>query len=177
VGCVCNNAEIRNETLYGQPTEGALLALAMKMDMHDTRSKYTRTLEIPFSSDNKWMAVKCQPLKNNVTQEVYFMKGALERVLNQCKTFNNYGTPATLTVKRLEMFAEEAKMFGRSGLRVLAMAVGTDMNALTFVGMVGIIDPPRPGVIESIHTLLGTGVSIKMVTGDAEETAVAIGER
>ena len=57
------------------------------------------------------------------------------------------------------------------------MAYGPSPDDLVFVGMVGIIDPPREGVREAISTLQGTGVSIKMVTGDAEETAVAIGEK
>ena len=56
------------------------------------------------------------------------------------------------------------------------MAEGGSMSTLTFLGMVGIIDPPREGVREAISTLISTGASIKMVTGDAKETAVAIGE-
>lgn len=55
------------------------------------------------------------------------------------------------------------------------MAYGTDMNKLVFVGMVGMIDPPREGVREAIWTLTGGGVSIKMLTGDSEETAKAVG--
>ena len=61
-------------------------------------------------------------------------------------------------------------------MSVIALAYGTDNMNMTFVGMVGIIDPPRDGVRESISTLQACGVSIKMVTGDAEETALAIGE-
>ncbi len=56
------------------------------------------------------------------------------------------------------------------------MAYGNNLSELVFVGMVGIIDPPRSGVREAIATLQGTGVSIKMLTGDAEETAIAIGK-
>ena len=55
------------------------------------------------------------------------------------------------------------------------MAFGHSMTELVFVGMVGIIDPPREGVREAISTLQSTGVSLKMLTGDAEETALAIG--
>lgn len=49
------------------------------------------------------------------------------------------------------------------------------MNRLSFIGMVGILDPPRTGVAEAIRTLSGSGVQVKMVTGDAEDTAIAIG--
>ena len=50
------------------------------------------------------------------------------------------------------------------------------MDQLTFVGFVGILDPPRPGIRESIDTLFGSDVALKMVTGDAKETAIAIGK-
>jgi Ca2+-transporting ATPase len=56
------------------------------------------------------------------------------------------------------------------------MAKGPTLSELIFVGMVGICDPPRPNVRESIQTLLQSGVQVKLVTGDAQETAVAIGE-
>ena len=59
---------------------------------------------------------------------------------------------------------------------VLALAYGPSMTELVFVGMVGIIDPPREGVREAIHTLTSSGAALKMVTGDAEETALAIGK-
>ncbi|TFK08916.1 purpurin [Platysternon megacephalum] len=62
-GCVANNAIIRKNTVMGQPTEGALIALAMKMELSDIKDIYIRKKEIPFSSEQKWMAVKCM-LKN-----------------------------------------------------------------------------------------------------------------
>lgn len=62
-------------------------------------------------------------------------------------------------------------------LAVLAMATGTSLDDLTFVGMVGIIDPERPQVEEAIAQLKDGGVIVKMITGDAEKTAKAIGER
>lgn len=57
------------------------------------------------------------------------------------------------------------------------MAYGRSLSELVFVGMVGIIDPPREGVRDAIETLQSTGVHIKMLTGDAEETAIAIGKQ
>lgn len=59
---------------------------------------------------------------------------------------------------------------------VLSMAYGNTMEDLVFVGMVGILDPPKPGVREAIRILQASGVSIKMLTGDAQETACAIGK-
>lgn len=59
---------------------------------------------------------------------------------------------------------------------VLAFASGAEMDSLTFLGLIGIIDPPRSGVKEAVMTLVDSGVSVKMITGDSQETAVAIGE-
>lgn len=60
--------------------------------------------------------------------------------------------------------------------QVLALASGPELGQLTFLGLVGIIDPPRTGVKEAVTTLIASGVSIKMITGDSQETAVAIGK-
>lgn len=62
-------------------------------------------------------------------------------------------------------------------LQVLALASGPDLGQLTFLGLVGIIDPPRTGVKEAVTTLIASGVSIKMITGDSQETAIAIASR
>lgn len=62
------------------------------------------------------------------------------------------------------------------GLRVLALAKGRSFQDLIFIGIVGITDPPRPLVRETIEILQGSGVHVKMVTGDAQETAIAIGK-
>lgn len=59
---------------------------------------------------------------------------------------------------------------------MLGIAYGTKLEELIFLGLVGILDPPRPGVRDSIRTLHGSGVQVKMLTGDAEETALAIGK-
>lgn len=59
--------------------------------------------------------------------------------------------------------------------KVLALASGPEMGQLMFLGLMGIIDPPRTGVKEAVTTLIASGVSIKMITGDSQETAVAIG--
>ena len=60
---------------------------------------------------------------------------------------------------------------------MLAFASGSELGSLTFLGLVGIIDPPRSGVKEAIGKLINSGVAIKMITGDSQETAVSIGQR
>ncbi|NXG54750.1 AT2C2 ATPase, partial [Hemiprocne comata] len=174
-GCVVNNAIIRKNSVMGQPTEGALIALAMKMELADIKDTYVRKKEIPFSSEQKWMAVKCT-LKNQDQEDIYFMKGAFEEVIRYCTLFNSGGISLSLTPQQKASYQQEEKRMGSSGLRVLALASGPELGKLTFLGLVGIIDPPRAGVREAVRVLFESGVSVKMVTGDALETAVAIGQ-
>ncbi|XP_067396283.1 calcium-transporting ATPase type 2C member 2 isoform X2 [Emydura macquarii macquarii] len=173
-GCVANNAIIRKKTVMGQPTEGALIALAMKMELCDVKDIYIRKKEIPFSSEQKWMAVKCM-LKNQGQEEVYFMKGAFEEVIQYCTMYNNGGIPLPLTPQQKASYVQEERRMGSVGLRVLALASGPELGKLTFLGLIGIIDPPRAGVKEAVQVLFESGVSVKMITGDALETAMAIG--
>ncbi|XP_061450671.1 calcium-transporting ATPase type 2C member 2 [Rhineura floridana] len=174
-GCVANNAIIRKTTVMGQPTEGALIALAMKMELSDIKDIYIRKKEIPFSSEQKWMAVKCS-LKDQEQEEVYFMKGAFEEVMQHCTMFNSGGISLPLTPQQKAVYVQEEKHMGSLGLRVLALASGLELGRLTFLGLIGIIDPPRHGVKEAVQVLTESGVSVKMITGDALETALAIGQ-
>ncbi|XP_065423351.1 calcium-transporting ATPase type 2C member 2 isoform X2 [Chrysemys picta bellii] len=173
-GCVANNAIIRKNTVMGQPTEGALIVLAMKMELSDIKDIYIRKKEIPFSSEQKWMAVKCT-LKNQGQEDIYFMKGAFEEVIQYCTMYNNGGIPLPLTPQQKASYVQEERRMGSLGLRVLALASGPELGRLTFLGLVGIIDPPRAGVKEAVQLLFESGVSVKMITGDALETAMAIG--
>uniref|UniRef100_A0A8C0UGM3 Calcium-transporting ATPase n=1 Tax=Cyanistes caeruleus TaxID=156563 RepID=A0A8C0UGM3_CYACU len=175
-GCVVNNAVIRKNSVIGQPTEGALIALAMKMELADIKDIYVRKKEIPFSSEQKWMAVKCT-LKNQDQEDIYFMKGAFEEVIQHCTLYNSGGISLSLTPQQKALYQQEEKRMGSSGLRVLALASGPELGKLTFLGLVGIIDPPRAGVREAVQVLFESGVAVKMVTGDALETAVAIGTK
>nr|XP_013001282.1 calcium-transporting ATPase type 2C member 2 isoform X2 [Cavia porcellus] len=173
-GCVANNAVIGRNTVMGQPTERALLVLAMKMDLGDIREAYVRQQEIPFSSAQRWMAVRCRPRAED-QGDVYFMKGAFEEVIRSCTTYNNGGIALPLTPQQEALCLQEERRMGSLGLRVLALAAGPELGSLTFLGLVGIIDPPRDGVKEAVGVLSRSGVSVKMITGDALETASAIG--
>ncbi|KAM4614241.1 calcium-transporting ATPase type 2C member 2 [Discoglossus pictus] len=173
-GCVANNAIIRKNTLMGQPTEGALLVLAMKMGLGNAGENYIRKKEIPFSSEQKWMAVKCVE-KAEKQEDIYFMKGAFEEVIQYCTTYNSGGMATTLTPQQKSLYLQEEKNMGMQGLRVLALASGSELGKLMFLGLIGIIDPPRSGVSEAVQILLESGVAVKMITGDALETAQAIG--
>uniref|UniRef100_A0A667YTB0 Calcium-transporting ATPase n=1 Tax=Myripristis murdjan TaxID=586833 RepID=A0A667YTB0_9TELE len=168
VGCVCNDSVIRNHSLLGRPTEGALIALAMKMGLEGLQKEYVRQEEHPFTSEQKWMAVRCV----HRTQQ-----GAYEQVIRFCSSYNSRGTALPLGHQQRELFLQQKSYMGTAGLRVLAFASGADLGALTFLGLVGIIDPPRSGVKEAVATLISSGVAIKMITGDSQETAVSIGSQ
>ncbi|KAL6264132.1 hypothetical protein P5V15_004211 [Pogonomyrmex californicus] len=174
VGCVCNNAIIQNDTLLGQPTEGALIVVAMKFGMYGIADRYLRLQEYPFSSEQKMMAVKCTPKFGENRQEIYFVKGALEKILPQCTKYYENGQVYPLSQKKDQEFLTEAYDIGQQGLRVIGLARGSSLQDLIYIGLVGICDPPRPYVRESISILINSGVKVKMVTGDAKETAAAI---
>jgi Ca2+-transporting ATPase len=177
IGAICNNAIIQGDNLLGTPTEGALLAAAMKNGMFTVGDRYVRTKEYPFSSEQKMMAVSAVPrYNNNNKEENFFVKGAIEMLLPQCTRFMYNGQIMPLTKQNEAEYLSEAYEIGRKGLRVLALAKGKSLNDLVFFGIVGITDPPRPLVRESIEILTHSGVRVKMVTGDAQETALAIGE-
>uniref|UniRef100_A0A665U702 Calcium-transporting ATPase n=1 Tax=Echeneis naucrates TaxID=173247 RepID=A0A665U702_ECHNA len=177
VGCVCNDSVIRNHNLLGRPTEGALIALAMKMGLEGLQQEYVRLEEHPFTSEQKWMAVRCVHRTQQDKAGVYFMKGAYEQVICYCSSYNSQGSSLPLSHQQRELYQQQISYMGSAGLRVLAFASGSDMGKLTFLGLVGIIDPPRSGVKEAVATLISSGVAIKMITGDSQETAVSIASR
>uniref|UniRef100_A0A4W4FFB8 Calcium-transporting ATPase n=1 Tax=Electrophorus electricus TaxID=8005 RepID=A0A4W4FFB8_ELEEL len=176
-GCVCNDAVIRNNTLMGRPTEGALIALAMKIGLEGLQQEFVRWEEIPFSSEQKWMAVRCVHRTQKDKPGMFFVKGAYEQVIRFCSTYQCRGHALPLTSQQRDLYQQQKSYMGTAGLRVLAFASGVEMGALSFLGLVGIIDPPRPGVKDAVATLISSGVAVKMITGDSQETAVAIASR
>ncbi|XP_066929181.1 calcium-transporting ATPase type 2C member 1-like [Clytia hemisphaerica] len=177
-GCLCNNASIRNGSLHGQATEGAIVAVGLKVGLIRLGDEYTRVDEIPFSSETKWMAVKTKKTwaYNNEAEEVYHVKGAVERVLDKCRTSYHDGGSVVMTNNKRKEILDAAHQLASRGLRVIAFAHGKDLSNLTYLGLAGIIDPPRRGVPESIQVLQDSGVQVKMITGDAKDTAVAVAQ-
>lgn len=172
VGVVCNNAMIVADTVVGQPTEGALVVLAQKTGLEGCRQDYRRLREVPFTSESKWMSVQCE--KNGKT--VFFVKGALDRVLPLCDSyFSADGTRKPLDEYVRQRITDGGRGLGTTGLRVLAMARGDTMQSLMLVGMVGMLDPPRLGAPGAISMVKASGVEVKLITGDSQETAQSIG--
>ncbi|KAJ7376668.1 ATPase, P-type (transporting), HAD super, sub IC [Desmophyllum pertusum] len=167
----CGHVTIAGQTLT--PNSNLSITKAMELGINDPRRMYTRTEEISFSSEKKWMAVRYRRQDNS---EVYYVKGAPEKVLQQCTSYSRQGSVVPLVAKDLELFADAVAAMSSKGLRVIALATGSDLQQLSFLGIMGLLDPPRPGVREAVHTLLESGVQVKMLTGDARETALTIAE-
>ncbi|RLG33749.1 hypothetical protein DRN98_03525 [Methanosarcinales archaeon] len=172
-GSLCNNAHLRKEDegwkIVGDSTEGALLVLAKKggftKDLLD--EKCERIDEIPFSSERKMMTTV-----NRCENGVYaFSKGACEVILSCCR----------LSEPEKEEILKNAASMAGDALRVLAFSYKSvkvdDSNLesdMVFLGLVGMIDPPREGVREAIARCREAGIKTLMITGDNPITATAI---
>lgn len=117
IGCICNNADITGGQLRGQPTEGAIIAAANKLDLFGVRDKYIRLQELPFSSDQKIMVVKCVPKFGPKDEERFYVKGAIEKVLNLSTNYFSNDMVVPMNVDRQNQYLTEAHYLGRKGLR------------------------------------------------------------
>jgi Ca2+-transporting ATPase len=175
---LCNNAELgQSGKFVGQPTEVALIELVISVGASDKRLSCRRVKETSFSSENKFMEVVYEDQHNNGMHDIRYLKGALEVVLPQCVSMlgqdGNLQLMSPTAIERIQRYERE---MASEGLRVLAIASGTTHNQLTLHGIVGLMDPLRIGVKESVHRILDSGAKVIMITGDAEYTAVSIGK-
>jgi Ca2+-transporting ATPase len=189
-----SDATVANDgTVVGDPTEAALVVLAAKLgvDAEETRRAYPRLAEVPFDSDYKFMATFHRAQLDGAEHVIELVKGAPDVVLARCSHSGGplSGSQIPIEDARADIDAANARM-GEQGLRVLAFAVrliGDDLEAMTsdpmsltdnlsFVGMVGMIDPLRPSAKAAVGTALHAGIDVRMITGDHAVTAKAIGE-
>ncbi|MBI4017856.1 MAG: cation-translocating P-type ATPase [Candidatus Aenigmarchaeota archaeon] len=186
---LCNNAELNERdgwTILGDPTEGCLLTLARKagMDKAETEKRCQRIVEIPFDSERKMMSTI------NLVGRTLFVhtKGAPEAVLDRCDRILVKGRVRQITQKdRVRILTETGSMASQA-LRLLAFAYRdiekrdeyapeeTERN-LVFLGIVGMIDPPRPEIRSSVATAREAGIRTVMVTGDNGLTAQAVAQQ
>ena len=168
----------------GSATECALLLLCESFDYQSLRGQAKVTGQLPFSSQNKFMLTAA---KHEQDQFVY-SKGAPEIILKQCNYESVEGRLQKLTPKRVREILEEIAALQGESMRVLGFAykrVTTTLlssskekwaSDLIFQGFVGICDPLREGVKESIEIAREAGIQTKMLTGDNLQTALAIGK-
>lgn len=180
---VCNNAQLTEADggwhMVGEPTEGALRTLAEKAGVDD--ADYPRLAELPFESAQKFMVTRNAGPDGG---RVLHVKGAPDRLLDRATTQCRDGRPEPLDRAMWDRRIDE---ISGQGLRVLAAArkpardTGVDaisvddvQDGLEFLGIVGILDPPRPEAIEAIRKCHSAGIRVKMITGDHAGTARAI---
>ena len=188
-GMLCNEASVHQQdgtwVIHGDPTEGALITLAMKatLDPLFEQEKLPRTDVIPFESEHRFMATLHQDHAGN--SRIY-VKGAPEEVLAMCSHQRSQGENDLIQLGFWHAKIHEASATGQ---RILAIASRTlqikqqilqssDVEAgFTLLGLVGIIDPPREEAIAAIDKCHSAGIRVKMITGDHRITACAIGAK
>lgn len=185
-GLLCNDAALIEEAgrwhIAGDPTEGALIPLALKagLDAAFEHEELPRTDHIPFESEHRFMAT----LHHDHSGHAFiFVKGAVEQVLAMCNQQRGIGEDVTLD---LPYWHAQMAETGARGQRVLALAMKTveverrvlrfaDVEGgFTLLGMVGISDPPREEAIAAVRDCKAAGIRVKMITGDHADTARAI---
>jgi len=189
---LASDAVITDGELIGDPTEGALVALAAKggIDAAATREAYPRVAELPFDAAYKFMAT-FHAMTDQSGHDVVrcLVKGAPDQLLARAATvFDADEGPVPANGEFRERYLAENKRLGEQGLRVLATA-RKDFDPATFdpaadllplvsdlelLALVGIVDPPRPTAKAAIATAKAAGIRTRMITGDHAVTAAAI---
>ena len=194
-GVLANNAVVEKKpdntyTIQGDPTEAALLVAAQKAGLNtaETQQRFRRVGEVPFSSDRKMMStVQTHPERSEVL--AIAAKGAPDVLLGRSHFEFVNGEPKPLNETRRKEILAAVDQMAQDALRTLGLAgryiaheeyqtadEGLE-HALVWLGMVGIIDPPRPEAKQAVADAHGAGIQVLMITGDHPLTAAAIGKQ
>jgi P-type Ca2+ transporter type 2C len=204
LACVlCNDSILQHDkgewTILGDPTEGALIAVAGKggVDKEPITQQLPRVGEFPFSSERKRMSVICEvpPDQSAIhlpakSPYVMFTKGSPELVLERCRAIQHHESTETLTDGQRRQILERNNQMAGAGLRVLGFAYkpletlpeqGEEASEATerelvWLGLVGMLDAPRPEVREAVSRCRDAGIRAVMITGDHQLTARAIAQ-
>ncbi|HSX13509.1 MAG TPA: HAD-IC family P-type ATPase [Chlamydiales bacterium] len=184
IGVLCNDAHINQNGIFGDPTEGALLMIADKAGINRDllNQEYERLSEIPFMSENLYMATF---IKSGDRRFIY-VKGAPEKLLSfSSSILTNNGL---VTIEKTAITNAIQTMTAKA-LRLLAVAyLEIDSTIvelkeehfkgkLVFVGIFGMMDPPRKEVMQAIQSCDDAGIRVMMITGDNPQTAMAIAQK
>lgn len=199
---LCNNAELYLDNAtsswqsHGNPTETALLAAAYKAGMHKNKinKQYKRIREIPFDSEKRLMAV----IVENENKECWlFVKGAADEIIALCdKQLHDENGEIPLNIEDKKQITSALEAMTEKALRVIALAskqIDHDdikqvmmndtldeqnlLKNLTFLGLAGMMDPPRPEVVTAVKKCQEAGIKVIMITGDHKNTAIAIAKQ
>lgn len=187
-GMVCNDSVLVKKDgewiVEGDPTEGALIVAAHKAGFtEDYINKVTKVNVIPFESERQYMSSMHKI--TNKSGYIIYIKGAVEKIIDKCSFMLNQDNQI-IEINKDKILANVDHL-AKQGLRVLGFAKLEIMNndkkelthqdidqGLTFLGIQGMIDPPRKEAMESIEACHRAGIKIKMITGDHAITAAAI---
>jgi Ca2+-transporting ATPase len=189
IGSLCNNAKLdkseKGWSVIGDPTEGALIVSAAKagFEEEELEKSYPRVAEMPFTSERK-----CMTTVHSLSPggKIAYAKGAPEIILEKCSHILESGDEKKLTDAKKKKVLEVNEKFATDALRVLGMAYRnlpdglTELNEdtvehdLVFVGLEGMIDPPREEAIKANQTCQKAGIKTVMITGDHKLTAMAV---
>lgn len=183
VGVLCNNAQIKEETVLGDPTEGALIVSAAKagIGQDELNNKMPRVDEVPFTSERKLMTT----IHKNGNSYYIATKGAVDVLVSICTQIEINGKVTKLDEKTKKQIIAQNENMAKSALRVLGFAYKETRNIpksddsaesdLIFAGLQGMMDPPRQEVKEVMHRVHSeAGMRVIMITGDHIETAKAV---
>ena len=185
LGSMCNDSIVeysgRKATVNGEPTEAAIVTAGIKYGAYSTKLK-ERVNEIPFDSGRKMMTT----IHKTKTGYRIVTKGAPDVILKRCSNYYSNSNIYTLNRSNISSIELNNEKMANEALRVIAVSFkdvdslprNIDSNSiekdLTFVGLIGMIDPPREGVFEAVLTCKRAGIKTVMITGDHILTAKAI---
>ena len=184
---LCNDTKIANDgTLTGDPTETALVDMAFKLKFDKSvYEKMPRLQEIPFDSDRKLMTTV-----NEINGKyIVFTKGGVDELLNRCNSYLENGDIKNNLENYIPVIKKHNEDMAKEALRVLVCGykeldhkpedkdIETLEENLTFIGMVGMIDPPREEAKKAVEKCKTAGIKTVMITGDHKITATAIAKK
>ncbi len=175
---LCNDSKKSENVYLGDPTETALVYYAESLgnDVLSIQETWKRVDEIPFDSVRKLMTT----INSNGKETVAHIKGAPDVMLDRCEFIIDNGKKRSITEDDKKKIVNANRSMAKKALRVLGVGVNDDLNnpeqGITFVGLVGMIDPPRPEVKEAVKVCFSAGLRPLMITGDHADTAAAIAE-
>lgn len=198
-GLLCNDSQIEvkngQSSVIGDPTEGAMIAAANKAGLTHSalETEMPRLDVIPFESEHQYMATLHEGGKSSrgageISQsKIIYVKGSVEAILHRCE--QELDAQAQTAPVNQKIVHEQVDAMAKQGLRVLAFAEKPapanqdsldhqDIEAgLIFLGLQGMIDPPRPEATRAVQNCQEAGIQVKMITGDHAVTAAAIASR